>query len=66
LHRPEHGYRANRVKRNKLSPSGTCSGMAPNECYENQHNGYESNLSELDSDVEKDTPDAIRVPERPA
>ncbi len=53
LHRPKHGYRANRVKRNKLSPTRHVQRNAPNECYENQHNGDESNLSDLDSDIEE-------------
>jgi len=47
LHHAEHR------QRNKLSPTRHVRRNAPNECYENQHNGDESNLSDLDSDIEE-------------
>jgi len=53
LNYPEHRDRANGVRRDKLNPTRHAQRNAPNECYESQHNGDESNLSDLDSDIEE-------------
>jgi hypothetical protein len=53
LHHPEHRHGTDRVERNKLGPTRHVQRNAPNECYESQHNVDESNLSDLDSDIEE-------------
>jgi hypothetical protein len=53
LHHPEHGDRANRVRRNQLGPARRAQRNSPNECNETQHNGDESNLSYFDADIEE-------------